>query len=254
MILRRFATALRRQDWFTVVIETLIVVLGVFLGLQVNNWNDAKTEKTTERQLLSQVQTDIQAAVSLKSEWLAEMTAHRKALVEAVDVIQNKPAKHTLTDAECRAMWSSHLLFYPVAPLGSLDELLARSSLHTAKAEALRPLLLIYRDHNEVILQLNTSLTGLANLGDTYSDAFPRYVISPSDLDRTGNDPAGEHVARVTDTTFQTTCVLDMIRTDQTIQNKLLSNLARTDGVLQRVAIELSALKKIEADLLETTP
>ena len=39
MILRRLTTALRKQDWFTVVIETLIVVLGVFLGLQVNNWS-----------------------------------------------------------------------------------------------------------------------------------------------------------------------------------------------------------------------
>ena len=39
MILRRLTNAIRRRDWFTVVIETLIVVLGVFLGLQVNNWN-----------------------------------------------------------------------------------------------------------------------------------------------------------------------------------------------------------------------
>ena len=42
MILRRLTDALRKQDWFTVVIETLIVVLGVFLGLQVNNWNEAR--------------------------------------------------------------------------------------------------------------------------------------------------------------------------------------------------------------------
>ena len=42
MILRRITEAFRRQDWFTVAIETLIVVLGVFLGLQVNNWNEAR--------------------------------------------------------------------------------------------------------------------------------------------------------------------------------------------------------------------
>ncbi len=39
MILRRIATAFRKQDWFTVAVETLIVVFGVFIGLQVNNWN-----------------------------------------------------------------------------------------------------------------------------------------------------------------------------------------------------------------------
>ncbi len=44
MILRRVATAFLRQDWFTVAVETLIVVLGIFLGLQVNNWNVARLE------------------------------------------------------------------------------------------------------------------------------------------------------------------------------------------------------------------
>ena len=34
MILRRLTDAFRKQDWFTVGIETLIVVLGVFHGLQ----------------------------------------------------------------------------------------------------------------------------------------------------------------------------------------------------------------------------
>ena len=37
MILRRIAEALRRQDWFTVAVETPIVVFGVFIGLQADN-------------------------------------------------------------------------------------------------------------------------------------------------------------------------------------------------------------------------
>lgn len=45
MILRRLATALRKQDWVTVVIETLIVVLGVFLGIQLGNWNEARADR-----------------------------------------------------------------------------------------------------------------------------------------------------------------------------------------------------------------
>lgn len=42
MILRRLTQSIRKQDWFAVVIETLIVVLGVFLGLQASNWNDSR--------------------------------------------------------------------------------------------------------------------------------------------------------------------------------------------------------------------
>lgn len=45
MILRRLAAAVRRQDWFTVFVETMIVVFGVFIGLQVNNWIEARLER-----------------------------------------------------------------------------------------------------------------------------------------------------------------------------------------------------------------
>ena len=55
MILRRLTDAFRKQDWFTVLIETLMVVLGVFLGLQVNNWNEARLEQEQEAAILAQL-------------------------------------------------------------------------------------------------------------------------------------------------------------------------------------------------------
>ena len=59
MILRRFTDAFRRQDWFTVTIETLMVVLGVFLGLQVNNWNEARAEAERSREYLSRIRAEL---------------------------------------------------------------------------------------------------------------------------------------------------------------------------------------------------
>ena len=65
MILRRLATAIRKQDWFTVFIETLIVVLGVFLGLQVNNWNEARKDRleaeTSRERLIADLHADLDA-------------------------------------------------------------------------------------------------------------------------------------------------------------------------------------------------
>ncbi len=55
MILRRITAAFRRQDWFTVFVETMIVVLGVFLGLQVNNWNAVRVAMNEEAALLVQM-------------------------------------------------------------------------------------------------------------------------------------------------------------------------------------------------------
>ena len=59
MILRRITDAFRNQDWFTVAVETLIVVLGVFLGLQVNNWNAARMERQTGEQLVQRLHEEL---------------------------------------------------------------------------------------------------------------------------------------------------------------------------------------------------
>jgi hypothetical protein len=176
MSLRRLSKAFRKQDWFTVFVETLIVVFGVFIGLQVDNWNNENTLRFAERQLLLQLQNDVQAAVILKTEWLAETQVHRTSLIEAINVIQNIPEQETTSSEQCRAMWSSHLLFYPVTPLGTLNEVLLKGNLFTARGKVLRPSLLKYRDQHTVIDQLNTTLSDLANLGDKYSDAFPRHL------------------------------------------------------------------------------
>jgi hypothetical protein len=54
MILRRVIKHFRNQEWTAIGIDFVIVVVGVFVGIQVSNWNQAQTdrglgEKFTER-------------------------------------------------------------------------------------------------------------------------------------------------------------------------------------------------------------
>lgn len=44
MILRRVIEHFRKQEWTAVFLDFVIVVLGVFIGLQVNNWNEARKD------------------------------------------------------------------------------------------------------------------------------------------------------------------------------------------------------------------
>jgi hypothetical protein len=44
MAIRRFREHVAEQNWFAVLIDVGIVVLGVFLGTQVNNWNQGRIE------------------------------------------------------------------------------------------------------------------------------------------------------------------------------------------------------------------
>ena len=45
MILKNLAGAIRKQDRFTVVLEILIVVIGTFIGLQADDWNQARLDQ-----------------------------------------------------------------------------------------------------------------------------------------------------------------------------------------------------------------
>lgn len=60
MILRRVIAHLRKQEWTAITIDFVIVVLGVFLGLQVSNWNQAVADRRAEAAYLSQLQGDLQ--------------------------------------------------------------------------------------------------------------------------------------------------------------------------------------------------
>ena len=39
MLLRRFIEHVRKQEWTAIAIDFVIVVVGVFIGIQVANWN-----------------------------------------------------------------------------------------------------------------------------------------------------------------------------------------------------------------------
>ena len=68
MILRRAIDRLKRHEWMAVAIELLIVILGVLIGIQASNWNEARIERQRQTALLDGFRTDMRdyAAVSRK--------------------------------------------------------------------------------------------------------------------------------------------------------------------------------------------
>ena len=63
MIFRRFSQNLRRQDWFALLLDLLIVVVGIYLGLQVDAWNTARQDQATEREYLERLLADMDESI-----------------------------------------------------------------------------------------------------------------------------------------------------------------------------------------------
>jgi hypothetical protein len=60
MILRGIADAIRTQNWATVAIEFFILVVGIFVGLQVDDWNQARNDLALEQEYLGRLKADTQ--------------------------------------------------------------------------------------------------------------------------------------------------------------------------------------------------
>ena len=97
MILQRMSTALRRQDWTTVVLELLIVVVGIYFGLQANDWNQARQDRELERQYLERLHADLVAdadQLRFSSELAVRRMGQAELLmvgVEDPEVVLEKP-------------------------------------------------------------------------------------------------------------------------------------------------------------------
>jgi len=59
MIQPRLTANLRAQNWTAITIDFLIVVIGVFLGIQASNWNQARLEKRETEHLLQRIRPQI---------------------------------------------------------------------------------------------------------------------------------------------------------------------------------------------------
>ncbi len=87
MILRRIAQSIRSRDWFTFSIEFAIVVAGVFLGIQMANWNEARSNRALEGVMLESLQRDFENIVRGDVERYERTIAapdHLAALINAI--------------------------------------------------------------------------------------------------------------------------------------------------------------------------
>jgi len=144
MLLRKVIRHVREQSWTAIAIDFLIVVLGVVVGIQVSNWNEARIESQRANGYLLRIQADIEADMQAverrKAYWTRVVEYGHAAIAYAED---GKLAQGS--------RWQTVLAFYQasqVAPYRSEDttyrELLNAGDLGLIRNEKLRDTLARY--------------------------------------------------------------------------------------------------------------
>jgi len=119
----RLAGALKRQDWVAVAIELLVVVIGVLVALELNQWSDSRQTRALEHAYLLRLKEDLQ----MEQEETDRFTGYahdRLAAVSLLDTLATNPLT-PLTDPRaivCALATVSWGAFPPVHNI-SYDEL-----------------------------------------------------------------------------------------------------------------------------------
>ena len=84
MFLKRLAKTLHEQDWASFVIEFLIVLLGVFLALQAEDWNQERKDRNLEEAYISRLIDEARTNIDI-------LAQHEQIFEEKVEFILALP-------------------------------------------------------------------------------------------------------------------------------------------------------------------
>ncbi|MEO5596812.1 MAG: hypothetical protein ABIQ97_06650 [Lysobacteraceae bacterium] len=127
---------MRKQDWTAVVVELVVVVLGVFIGLQASNWNAEQADSRLGRDYVARLTHDLEdnlASVQSEIAYYGDVlnsVQQTDALLQAADpdpralVVNAYRATEIIYNAPQRATWdqivsSGHLDLLPAGAVES---------------------------------------------------------------------------------------------------------------------------------------
>jgi len=73
MLLRRISAHVRGENWFAVVLDLLVVVVGLFLGLQIDTWWEGQKEARIESTYLQEIREDFELNRSSLQEQISDV-------------------------------------------------------------------------------------------------------------------------------------------------------------------------------------
>ena len=147
MILRRLSQALKEQNWMAIVIEFVLLVVGVFLGIQVANWNETQQDYKREAEFIVRLDRDFQKIDARLadniSRWEGKTTATLRVLAD-LEAFQ-KTGRWPRTKAEMLADLNDTFNYRIPAPRSATYiELLSAGQLGLIRNTNLRDALLEY--------------------------------------------------------------------------------------------------------------
>lgn len=151
MILRRVIEHFRRQEWTAIFLDFVIVVMGVFIGIQVSNWNVVRQAIADERVFVQRLHEDVVEAEAKSARLRERRFGQSQAINEAMAVIFNERERKVLNEEECLYLAFSHDYVLTAPALPSFNDLLSSGRLDLLRDRELKRALASFQQSLEVL-------------------------------------------------------------------------------------------------------
>ena len=184
MILRKLADALRRQDWFVVLLELLIVVFGVYIGIYLGDIQAARQYAIETDQALAALESELRSDITRLDQVIALQTNRIRDQQELLQIWSNYDDQGEEVAARLESVFGDNSTFFPNR--SAYSSMQAGGYLARLPDETLRLNITRLFEREYVRQDLNATLYD--ELSNDYS-----ILILADHWDRLNQQPLGDH-------------------------------------------------------------
>jgi hypothetical protein len=158
MILRRFMKHITDQNWFAVGLDVLVVIVGIFLGLQVQAWYGRQAESIEERNYLFRLSEEFSEAIVSNNSvaaYMDQLETNSNLMIESLSVCELAIEDR---DKFATGLYTIGKAQPPVLTHGVIDELISSGKFQLIGNVTVRKALLKYMQNRENVAYINRNL------------------------------------------------------------------------------------------------
>jgi len=130
MLLRSLTKHVKDQNWFAVFVDFAIVVIGVFIGIQLGNWNEARVNKQATISVLERLNAEIDVNMNAADGVIARIDGSADIRATAIAALETCDSSDTARTAVSESISTMTNDVLP-ALLNNLTQELARQDRYT---------------------------------------------------------------------------------------------------------------------------
>jgi hypothetical protein len=172
MLLRRVIEHVKAQNWTAVALDFVIVVMGVFIGIQVSNWNAARADSAKAESYLARIADDlstVQTSMQSGLDMGAWVEAHMLSAIDALSAPERPATAEFLVDT-----YVSGYMLTGIVPRDSLKELMSSDAFDRIQNAETRERL---KRFDRVAQNAEAEFSAVTDYQSRYRRAMPPRVI-----------------------------------------------------------------------------